>query len=151
MEERRLGDNAVTEGWAMLLQHLIDEPAWLAAGSTCRARTSSPARARSGSSTSSAATAAKLLYELEFFVADDLDAMRARYVELLADALKIEPSPTDYLGDIDGGSTSRSTCARGRSRRSCATSSAREFGNEWFAAARRGLAAAGAVVARPEA
>jgi hypothetical protein len=24
MEEKRLGDNAVTEGWAMLLQHLID-------------------------------------------------------------------------------------------------------------------------------
>ena len=29
--------------------------------------------------------------------------MRPRYVELLADALKIEPSPTDYLADIDGG------------------------------------------------
>ena len=29
VEERRLGDNAVTEGWAMLLQHLTDEPAWL--------------------------------------------------------------------------------------------------------------------------
>src|SRR6266581_3496535 len=29
VEERRLGDNAVTEGWAMLLQHLTDDPAWL--------------------------------------------------------------------------------------------------------------------------
>ena len=29
MEARRLGDNAVTEGWAMLLEHLADEPAWL--------------------------------------------------------------------------------------------------------------------------
>ncbi len=28
--------------------------------------------------------------------------MSRRYVELLGDALKIEPSPTDYLGDIDG-------------------------------------------------
>src|SRR5947207_1185207 len=28
MEEKRLGDNAVTEGWAMLLQHLTDEPCW---------------------------------------------------------------------------------------------------------------------------
>ena len=27
--------------------------------------------------------------------------MRPRYVELLGDALKIEPSPTDYLGRID--------------------------------------------------
>src|ERR671936_2227745 len=29
VEDRRLGDNAVTEGWAMLLQHLTDEPASL--------------------------------------------------------------------------------------------------------------------------
>ena len=26
VEERRLGDNAVTEGWAMLLEHLTIEP-----------------------------------------------------------------------------------------------------------------------------
>ena len=29
MEAKRLGDNAVTEGWAMLLEHLVDDPAWL--------------------------------------------------------------------------------------------------------------------------
>ena len=29
MEEKRLGDNAVTEGWAMLFDHLIDDRAWL--------------------------------------------------------------------------------------------------------------------------
>jgi hypothetical protein len=29
--------------------------------------------------------------------------MRARYVELLADATKIEPSATDYLADVDEG------------------------------------------------
>src|SRR5205085_9079739 len=29
MEEKRLGDNAVTEGWAALLQHLTEEPGWL--------------------------------------------------------------------------------------------------------------------------
>ena len=28
MEEKRLGDVAVTEGWAMM-QHLTDDPAWL--------------------------------------------------------------------------------------------------------------------------
>ena len=28
MEARRLGDNAVTEGWAMLLEYLVDDPAW---------------------------------------------------------------------------------------------------------------------------
>jgi hypothetical protein len=29
--------------------------------------------------------------------------MRSRYAEILGDALKIEPSPTDYLSDIDPG------------------------------------------------
>ena len=29
MEAQRLGDMAVTEGWAMLMQHLVTEPAWL--------------------------------------------------------------------------------------------------------------------------
>ena len=29
VEERRLGDNAVTEGWAMLLEHLTMDTAWL--------------------------------------------------------------------------------------------------------------------------
>ena len=28
-EERRLGDNAVTEGWAMLLEHITIDPVWL--------------------------------------------------------------------------------------------------------------------------
>jgi hypothetical protein len=101
MEEKRLGDNAVTEGWAMLLQHLTDEPAWL----TRRLDVGRPGEfAREG------ATGllyfvrrycAKLLYELEFHAADDVTAQRPRYVELLADALKIEPSDTDYLADID--------------------------------------------------
>jgi len=103
MEERRLGDNAVTEGWAMLIQHLTDEPAWL----TRRLDVGRPEElAREG------ATGllyfvrrycAKLLYELEFHAADDVTPLRSRYVELLGSALKIEPSEADYLADIDSG------------------------------------------------
>ena len=29
VEERRLGDSAVTEGWAMLMEHLVQDAAWL--------------------------------------------------------------------------------------------------------------------------
>ncbi|MBI4171990.1 MAG: hypothetical protein HY511_04455, partial [Actinobacteria bacterium] len=46
---------------------------------------------------------AKLLYELEFHAAGDPRALEPRYVELLSDALKIEPSAADYLSDIDAG------------------------------------------------
>ena len=102
-EERRLGDNAVTEGWAMLLEHLTTEPVWLE-------RQLDFPRPYEFAAESAAQLlwfvrrySAKLLYELEFHAADDLTALRPRYVELLADATKVEPSPSDYLGDIDDG------------------------------------------------
>jgi hypothetical protein len=78
MEARRLGDMAVTEGWAMLLQHLVDDPAWL------RRRLDVP---RVGEIASAGATSllyfvrrycAKLLYEVEFFQSDDPASMRPR-------------------------------------------------------------------------
>ncbi|HXY85421.1 MAG TPA: hypothetical protein VEH52_08040 [Gaiellaceae bacterium] len=103
MEDKRLGDNAVTEGWAMLLQHLTDDPAWLSR------RLDFP---RPGEYAAEGATGllyfvrrycAKILYEVEFHAAADVTTMRNRYVELLGDALKIEPSPASYLTDIDAG------------------------------------------------
>jgi hypothetical protein len=46
---------------------------------------------------------AKLLYELEFHQAPDATKLSNRYVEILGDALKIEPAAADYLADIDSG------------------------------------------------
>jgi len=103
MEERRLGDNAVTEGWAALLEQLTGEPAWLSR------RLDFPrpdAFARESSAESLyflRRYAAKLLYELEFHGGADPADLQPLYVELLSDAIKIEPSPTDYLADIDPG------------------------------------------------
>ena len=101
VEDRRLGDNAVTEGWAMLLQHLIDEPAWLLRRLDVPRPQEFAVEGATGLLYFVRRYCAKLLYELEFHAADDPTAFRSRYVELLGDALKIEPSPTDYLGDID--------------------------------------------------
>jgi hypothetical protein len=101
MEEKRLGDVAVTEGWAMLLQHLTDDPAWL------RRRLDFPSPddfAVEGTTQLLYMVrryCAKLLYELEFHTADDVRAVSSRYVDLLGDALKIEPAEQDYLADID--------------------------------------------------
>jgi hypothetical protein len=133
VEERRLGDNAVTEGWAMLLQHLTDEPAWL----TRRLDFPRPDEfAREGAIGLLYFVrryCAKLLYELEFHAADDPTSMRNRYVEILGDALKIDPSPTDYLGDIDAGfyvsSYLRSWAFESQLREFLR----QEFGNAWFA------------------
>jgi hypothetical protein len=103
MEEKRLGDNAVTEGWAMLLEHLTIDPVWL------ERRLDFP---RPHEFAAEGATqllwlvrryCAKLLYEIEYHAAPDATLMRARYVELLGGALKVLPSDTDYLADIDDG------------------------------------------------
>ena len=103
VEEKRLGDNAVTEGWAMLLEHLTIDPAWL------DRRLDFP---RPFEYAAEGATqllwlvrryCAKLRYELELHSAPDPAAMRPRYVELLADALRVSPSDTDYLADVDAG------------------------------------------------
>ncbi|MFN2627961.1 MAG: hypothetical protein ABR569_04905 [Gaiellaceae bacterium] len=103
VEERRLGDNAVTEGWAMLLEHLTIDPAWLSR------RLDFP---RPNEFYAEGATqllwlvrrySAKLLYEIEFHQAPDPTTMRPRYAELLSEALKVPSTDTDYLADIDSG------------------------------------------------
>jgi hypothetical protein len=132
VEARRLGDYAVTEGWAMLLQHLTETPAWLTR------RLDFPRVeefAWEGAATLLYMVrryCAKLLYELEFHAADDPRPLQSRYVELLGDALKIEPNPVDYLGDIDAGfyvsSYLRSWAFEAQLRRHLKE----QFGTAWF-------------------
>lgn len=102
-EERRLGDNAVTEGWAMLLEYLTTDPVWLERQLDFPRPHEFAAEGAAQLLWIVRRYSAKLLYELEFHAADDLTALRPRYVELLADATKVEPAATDYLGDIDAG------------------------------------------------
>jgi oligoendopeptidase F len=103
VEERRLGDFAVTEGWAMLMEHLVQDSAWL----NRRLDVPRPSEFVAESATSLLYMVrrycAKVLYELELHAADDPKPLQKRYVEILGDALKIEPSPTDYLADVDAG------------------------------------------------
>jgi hypothetical protein len=133
MEAKRLGDMAVTEGWASLTQHLVTEPAWL------NRRLDVP-RVETLANEGAVALlyflrrySAKLLYEIEFFQADDPASMRARYAELLTDALKLPANAESYLSDIDG-----SFYVTGYLRSWAFEAQLRDFlrseyGNEWFA------------------
>ena len=85
------------------------------------------------SSTSSRRYCAKLLYEIEFFQADDPARCAPRYAELLTDALKLPANPESYLDDIDG-----SFYVTGYLRSWAFEAQLRdflrsEFGNDWFA------------------
>jgi oligoendopeptidase F len=103
VEERRLGDYAVTEGWAMLMEHLVQDAAWLNRRLDVPRPADFVAESATGLLYLVRRYCAKVLYELELHQAPDPMPLRPRYVEILADALKIEPSPTDYLGDVDAG------------------------------------------------
>jgi hypothetical protein len=133
MEARRLGDMAVTEGWAMLMQHLVTEPAWL------NRRLDVP-RVEDLAHDGAVSLlyfvrryAAKLLYEIEFFQAENIPSMRNRYAEILGDSLKLPVNPESYLDDIDG-----SFYVTGYLRSWAFEAQLRDFlrselGNDWFA------------------
>jgi hypothetical protein len=132
-EGRRLGDNAVTEGWAMLMQHLVTDPAWL------NRRLDVPRideLAKDGAVSLLYFVrrySAKLLYEIELFQVEDPTTMRSRYAEILSDALKMPMHPESYLDDVDGSfyviGYLRSWAFEAQLRDFLRA----EFGNEWFA------------------
>jgi hypothetical protein len=133
MEDKRLGDNAVTEGWAMLLQHLTDEPRWLQRRLDMPRPDEFAIEGATGLLYFVRRYAAKLLYELEFHTAADPTSMRPRYVELLADALKISPSSTDYLADMDGGFYVTEYLRSWAFEAQLRDYLRQKFGNDWFA------------------
>ncbi|HEY3544187.1 MAG TPA: hypothetical protein VGK79_16755 [Gaiellaceae bacterium] len=132
VEERRLGDNAVTEGWAMLLEHVTIDPAWL----TRQLDFPRPAEyAAEGATTLLWVVrryCAKLIYEIEFHQAADVTAMRPRYVELLHDALKVTPSDTDYVADIDDGFYASQYLRAWAFEAQLREYLREKFGNDWF-------------------
>jgi oligoendopeptidase F len=135
VEAKRLGDVSVTEAWATMMEHFLLEPGWLSRRLDFPKPEEFAAEAATGSLYLLRRYCGKLLYELEFHGAREVDdaAMASRYVELLGDALKIQPSPTDYLGDIDS-----SFYVTGYLRSWALQSQLREhfrerFGSSWFA------------------
>ncbi len=103
-EYRHLGDNAVTEAFAFLFDHLVLNRAWLArhlAFTECDdylrfATVSDLFYLRR--------YAAKLAYETEFHVQPGaLDSMAGVYQRRLSDALMIQVPSESYLADLDAG------------------------------------------------
>jgi len=102
-EERVLGDNAVTEGFAFLLEHLTGDARWLAA------RLDMP-RSDQFVRFSAFVTlfflrryCAKLRYELELHSGAPLSSLPARYAQLLSSAVGVPYPESDFLEDVDGG------------------------------------------------
>ena len=132
VEARRLGDNAVTEGWAMLLELLVNDPAWLERRLDFAKPEEFAAEATAGLLYFVRRYAAKFLYELDLHAGDDFDSMRQGYVERMQDALKIEVSEADYLGDVDPGFYSSSYLRAWAFESTLRGFLREEFGRTWF-------------------
>ncbi|HVD65644.1 MAG TPA: hypothetical protein VNB65_01995 [Gaiellaceae bacterium] len=132
VEARRLGDNAVTEGWAMLLELLVNEPAWLERRLDFARPGDFSAEASAGQLYFVRRYAAKFLYELELHSETELETMRSRYVERMHDALKIEFADVDFLADVDSGFYSSSYLRAWAFEALLRSFLREEFGTAWF-------------------
>ena len=136
-EERRLGDNAVTEGWAMLLEYLTTDPGLARAA----ARLPPPARVRRRRSGAAPLDRPPLLREAPLRArvphgrGSDRAAAAVRRAALRRDEGRAGRAPTTSATSTTA-STRRSTCARGRSRRSCGPTSGRASATPGSRAAR---------------
>jgi hypothetical protein len=138
VEARRLGDDAVTEGWAFLLERLVTDPAWLA-------RQLDVPRP-DGLAEESAAVllymvrryCGKLLYELELHAGADLETLPDRYVEILGSATGIEPSPADFLVDVDPGFYVTAYLRAWALEAELSRFLSEEHGSSWFASRKAG-------------
>jgi hypothetical protein len=104
-EFRYLGDNAITEAFAFLFQHLVENPEWLARRLGVQNGAEPASYARAVRLLYLRRYAAKLAYELELHGSGGaaLGELSGRYAELLGGALRIPWPRETFLSDVDPG------------------------------------------------
>jgi hypothetical protein len=137
-EARRLGDNAVTEGWAFLLEHLVNDPAWLARRLDVGGIHELAAESAAVLLYYVRRYCAKLLYELELHGGAAIDDMPARYAERMLDATRLEHPEGDFLADVDPGFYCTSYLRAWALEAQLARTLREQFGTSWFASRKAG-------------
>ena len=104
-EFRQLGDNAITEAYAFLFQHLIEDPEWLRRRLGVDDDGALASYARANRLVYLRRYTAKFAYELELHGAtgEGLDALADRYAELLSAAVRVQWPRETFLADVDPG------------------------------------------------
>jgi hypothetical protein len=102
VEDRYLGDNSITEGFAFLLEHLTDDASWLERVLGVDEPEEVVSHAAAVKLLFVRRYCAKLVYELELHNGEvALDALRDRYSELLGSAVRVDWPRTTWLADVD--------------------------------------------------
>ena len=133
-EHRWLGDNSVTEAFAMLFEHMVFAPSWLQrytglAGERQRAFRRSQAFALLAILRR---YAAKLRYEIELHRASSLDAGAAAYAPLLSEATGFRYAAEDALLDLDDGFYAARYLRAWQLEALLAASLQERFDDDWF-------------------
>jgi hypothetical protein len=103
-EFRQLGDYAVTEAFAFLLEHLVEEPAWLRRRLGIEEAGELAAHNRAQRLVLLRRYCAKLDYELELHDGSgSLEELPERYARRLSHALRVEWPSAMWLTDVDPG------------------------------------------------
>jgi hypothetical protein len=104
-EFRHLGDNAITEAFAFLFQHLVEDEHWLARHLGIEDASAIAGYARAYRLVYLRRYCAKLQYELELHGGGSggWGALADRYSQLLGNALKLEWPTQTFLADVDPG------------------------------------------------
>jgi hypothetical protein len=138
VEYRLMGDNGITECFAFLFDHLVQDPTWLRVQLGIEDADALLAHARAERLIYLRRYTAKLAYELELHGSASLEGMRARYSELLGGALMVPWSGETYLSDVDPAfycaAYLRAWALEAHLRRYLEE----RFGPEWFSAAEAG-------------
>jgi hypothetical protein len=103
-EARWMGDNSVTEGWAMLFDHLLHQPLWLTRYTGLDAKDVPAFRRAAGAAELHMLRryCAKLLYELALYRGEaSWDALPDLYVQRLGDATSFRYAAADAFVDVD--------------------------------------------------
>jgi hypothetical protein len=141
-EHRWLGDNSVTEAYAMLFEHQTMAPAWLR-----RYARMSEAKLADFLRTQAFALlaivrryAAKLNYEIELHRAPSLAAGARHYAELLTEATGFRYAAEDALLDLDDGFYAARYLRAWQLEAALRTSLVERFDEDWFRNPRSGPA-----------
>ena len=138
-EFRHLGDNAVTESFAFLLEGLTASPEWLKRVLGVEDAEATIEHARASRLVFLRRYSAKLAYEVELHGADaDLEAMPERYASLLGERIGVEWPRETWLSDVDSGFYVACYLRAWALEVDWRTELGDRFGTDWFANAEAG-------------
>jgi hypothetical protein len=138
-EFRYLGDNSITEAFAFLLQHLVEDPVWLERRLGVPDPAAAIAYARANKLVYLRRYAGKLAYEMELHgPGDSLDQFADRYGTLLGGALGIEWPDQTFLADVDPGFYCACYLRAWALETHLRSYLSREYGPAWFESAEAG-------------